>query len=288
MLTCKVCNVEFEYLGPRGPEYEAITCSKTCRRKLCGIQAALRRKRPLVTSNCETCGKEMVSAINATTCSRACRAKRLSRLYKGRKLTDEWKSNQNKSKTRDKIVRYGHFSCDTCQKSFETNLSLRAHKSYCSRGVQDTHVSCRVCGKGFKSDRGLKIHLHCHNAEWNEPRRERMRLKALGRKSQKTSKSEVEFFEKLKELFGAGEVVHKFKIDDCSHEYDFFVPSLNLIIEFDGDYWHGNKSLHALTPRMKRQYRVDRAWDEKALRAGYNIKRVWESESKDLRVEKLC
>jgi hypothetical protein len=35
--------------------------------------------------------------------------------------------------------------------------------------------------------------------------------------------------------------------------------------EFDGDYWHGNKKLHELSSRMKRQYQIDKSWNEKAV-----------------------
>jgi hypothetical protein len=287
MLICKVCSSEFEYHGPKGPEYKAVTCSKSCRHKLSGIYASERRVHPLITSSCEICGKEIIGTTNSPTCSRACHGKRLSRLYVGRKLTDEWRENQNKSKTRDKIIRRGHFQCEKCKKVFETNLALRAHRSYCTPVSQSASVSCDICKKSFRSDRGLKIHSHCHNSEWNETRREKIRFKALSRITQTTSKSEVRFFKKLKGFFGENDVIHKFRIDNCSHEYDFFIPSKNLIIEFDGDYWHGNRTNYALTPRMKRQYHLDRSWDEKALGAGYNIKRIWESQSEDFQMETL-
>ena len=81
------------------------------------------------------------------------------------------------------------------------------------------------------------------------------------------------------------DVVHKFKIEGITHEYDFFVPSKNVIIEFDGDYWHGNKKLYELSSRMKRQYQIDKVWNEKAIAAGYRIIRVWASESKDFKLE---
>jgi hypothetical protein len=114
-----------------------------------------------------------------------------------------------------------------------------------------------------------------------------MRLAAQTRVNQSTSKPEIEFFVNLKNFFGEDKVIHKFKFAGCSHEYDYFIPSKNLIIEFDGDYWHGNKLFHELTPRMMKQYQVDRAWDEKAVEAGYNIRRIWQSDSKNFQLETL-
>ena len=284
MSICKVCQKEFCYSGPKGANYNAVTCSKECRCKLVGIRNASLRIHPRIVTNCEICGSEVVNAI---ACSKECHGKRLSALYAGRKLTDEWKQNQNNAKTREKIVKYGDYACDKCEKAFETNLSLRAHRSYCTPVKDKTSVSCEICQKTFSSSRGLKIHSHCHDDSWNEPRKDKMRLAAQTRVNQSTSKPEIEFFVNLKNFFGEDKVIHKFKFAGCSHEYDYFIPSKNLIIEFDGDYWHGNKLFHELTPRMMKQYQVDRAWDEKAVEAGYNIRRIWQSDSKNFQLETL-
>jgi len=114
-----------------------------------------------------------------------------------------------------------------------------------------------------------------------------MKIRAQSRESQRTSRAEIDFYQSLVNFFGEEKVIHKFRISGCSHEYDFFIPSKNLIIEFDGDYWHGNKARYSLTPRMMKQYHLDRTWDEKARDAGYSIKRVWQSEAKDLLMETL-
>jgi len=60
-----------------------------------------------------------------------------------------------------------------------------------------------------------------------------------------------------------------------------------LIVEFDGDYWHGNSKFFVLTPRMKKQCYLDRLWDKIAVEAGFNIKRVWESDVKTINLEDL-
>lgn len=284
MLACKVCQREFRYTGPKGPHYHAATCSKECGGKLVGIRNSSNRVHELVVSSCEVCGKETTNAI---TCGKLCHAKRLSILYTGRKLTEAWKKNQSVAKSRENIIKHGDFPCERCGKRFGTNLSLRAHRSYCTPPKEETNFLCEVCQKSFLSSRGLKIHSHSHDEEWNETRKSKIKIRAQSRKSQSTSGAELRFYSKLVCLFGIDDVVHKFKIDGCSHEYDFFIPSRNTIVEFDGDYWHGNKLIYELTPRMKKQFCLDRNWDENAIRAGYNIKRVWQSESEEIQLEQF-
>lgn len=77
---------------------------------------------------------------------------------------------------------------------------------------------------------------------------------------------------KLKVEFRAQEIIHG-KI------FDFFVPGKNLIIEVDGDYWHGYGKEHAeLNEIQKRSVRNDSEKEVIAKGLGYEIIRFWEHE----------
>jgi len=62
---------------------------------------------------------------------------------------------------------------------------------------------------------------------------------------------------------------------------DAYLPDLKLIIQFDGDYWHGNPSyydkLNAL--QIKNQLR-DKSMDNYLIKCGFKIMRFWEHDIK--------
>lgn len=100
-----------------------------------------------------------------------------------------------------------------------------------------------------------------------ETQAKKMAKKMTGpeRKMQKMLKS-------LKVDFRSQEIIHG-KI------FDFFIPGKNLIIEVDGDYWHGYGKEHSeLNEIQKRSVRNDSGKDIIAKGLGYEIIRFWEHE----------
>ncbi len=64
--------------------------------------------------------------------------------------------------------------------------------------------------------------------------------------------------------------------------FDFYIPSENLLVEIDGDYWHGNPKYYARPNKMQNTNRKnDRKKNLIAEQNGYKISRVWESDLKD-------
>lgn len=62
---------------------------------------------------------------------------------------------------------------------------------------------------------------------------------------------------------------------------DAFVPSLGIVVQFDGDYWHGNPAKFAtLDHRQQKRVRLDRSQDAYMTKCGYTVVRLWESDLK--------
>lgn len=60
----------------------------------------------------------------------------------------------------------------------------------------------------------------------------------------------------------------------------------NLIIEADGDYWHGHPRFEPLTDRQRNQKRRDESRNKYLAACGYSVVRIWESEMTKELVEK--
>lgn len=281
MLKCNYCEKQFVSVRKHTKH-----CSKSCASSATNIKRYSIpgvRKHIKIEKECFVCKRAYItyeSNTKSKCCSALCINKWKSEIYKGRKITGTWLENQSKAKVRENIIKFGDYKCEKCERTFKSNVSLRSHRSYCNNDKELKNVKCEICNKTFKRQRNLIVHLMFkHNVDDQYLKNHCLTVSRAcqNRITQKTSKSECEFMITLKKIFGE-EVQHKFKIPNVTHEYDFYIPSRNLIIEFDGDYWHGNTKNHILTPNMKKQYHIDQSYTKAAIKAGYSIDRVWESE----------
>ena len=95
-----------------------------------------------------------------------------------------------------------------------------------------------------------------------------------------TSKLEEDFARDFLDKLGV-EYVYQFEAKDIGRFFDFYIPSINLIIEIDGDYWHGNPDKYKeeeLKGHQKRAQRVDEHKTKWALMHCIPILRIWESD----------
>jgi G:T-mismatch repair DNA endonuclease (very short patch repair protein) len=108
-------------------------------------------------------------------------------------------------------------------------------------------------------------------------------LTSTPRKFTSSSKPEKEIEKLLSELNVEVKRSHKIKEYIC----DIFIPSFNLIIEYNGDYWHCNPmkfDKRFIHPHKKKT--STEIWEEDKIRIdnlkgyGYNLEVVWESDYK--------
>lgn len=95
-----------------------------------------------------------------------------------------------------------------------------------------------------------------------------------------TSKLEEDFARDFLDKLGV-EYEYQFEAKDIGRFYDFFLPKSRLIIEVDGDYWHGNPEKYDENELKKHQIRAQRVDEHKnkwALLHGIPIIRIWESD----------
>jgi very-short-patch-repair endonuclease len=66
--------------------------------------------------------------------------------------------------------------------------------------------------------------------------------------------------------------------------FDFYIPSKNMIVEVDGDYWHANPMLYEqkdLNKTQLRNQRNDKYKETLAKGHGFKFERVWEYDLKN-------
>lgn len=96
-----------------------------------------------------------------------------------------------------------------------------------------------------------------------------------------TSKLEDYFAENFLDVIGV-KYVRQFEAKDIGRFYDFFCPSANIIIEVDGDFYHGyGLTYEEKSPMQKHNQWVDKTKDEWALRNGIPILRFWEHDIRE-------
>jgi len=102
-------------------------------------------------------------------------------------------------------------------------------------------------------------------------------------KSGITSKKEKEIIVFLKKL--GFEVIHSFRVD--TKICDIYIPHLNLIIEYFGDYWHCNPiKYNSEYFNQKKNMSAQEIWDydskkvDLIIKSGYNLEVIWEHDLK--------
>jgi very-short-patch-repair endonuclease len=86
-------------------------------------------------------------------------------------------------------------------------------------------------------------------------------------------------------LTGLGiEFTHQFEVD--GFDYDFYIPSKKILLEIDGDYWHGNPEKFTELNNMQRKNNgLDKLKTKHAADRNYQLHRFWENDIVNNRFE---
>lgn len=149
------------------------------------------------------------------------------------------------------------------------------------QGRNKTSNICKVCGNLFKCspsrnkwDAVLYCSIACRDASPQSI--ENLRQMNLGQQSGKRTRCEVAGYAILDSLKIDYRPQHLLAGKFC---VDAFIESLATVVQFDGDYWHGNPAkFPEPDSRQAKRMRLDKSQDAYLKRCGYRVLRFWESD----------
>lgn len=277
MNKCKICNKETK---------NKVYCSTEC--QYSGYRV---KKVDRVITNCVFCDKEFEVLPNKLKngktkyCSRKCKDTHQKELYisdgnpaygkkhseeskkiKSEMMTELWKSDDHKEKVRngqERFLEENGFWCgcseESVKKRKETMLE-RYGVDNVSKLPETINKRDKTCLEkyGKTSIEIVRQHL-CSGKNTN------IELKI--------SKLLMENGVKFETQYEIYYIENKFK------SYDFYLPKYNLLIEADGDYWHGNPikfNKESLNEVQLKNIENDKLKNKIASENGYNLVRFWE------------
>jgi very-short-patch-repair endonuclease len=177
-------------------------------------------------------------------------------------------------------VSKGFYSKEGLQKSLETRKKKFAsgELEQWNKGISKTDRQMEACLKAAKDPiRREKISKALTGKPKTEEHRKIM-LETLARNRKEILKgnpSKLEFtFADM--LIGLGiDFIHQYEVD--GFDYDFYIPAKNLLIEVDGDYWHGHPDKFPELNAMQRKNKgLDRLKTKHAADRNFQLLRFWE------------
>ena len=300
LMACKVCGKPIKVRLCRALP-DGNYCSKACQYSAKGSQAIYAHRRTGEHKMCEVCGKEFYVPTCRSAqkfCSRTCKGI-ASRLPKKNCVVcgKEWqpyfgKSDQLCCSEECKYLyrRTGEtVPCTICGKDVylpKNRLEKGTQYFFCSKEHANEWTrrnqkkySCKICGKEFH--RSASRHkwatiTYCSRTCCNADPETYAKLIDINAKQQQMKPNHVErtgykLLEELGVEFLPQHTIGRFCVDA-------FLPSLGVVVQFDGDYWHGNPAFYpTLSPRQRKRVNLDRAHDAYMEVCGYPVIRIWAS-----------
>ncbi|RLC48846.1 MAG: hypothetical protein DRH57_01525 [Candidatus Cloacimonadota bacterium] len=267
----KLCEHCKETFVDKTSKINKIFCSRECVNL--NMKGKVSKKRTGMDIPCEVCGNLFYKRLNSSqrTCSMQCGVMI--------KPIPTKKGFNNK--------------CNVCSKEYYVPLCHKDSK-YCSKecadiGQQCTKIpfKCKMCKNIFEvypsrlkqqTDRGEQIQYCSQKCRDLDPIRTEMLIKMNENqsKNKKLNKLELAGNSILEDLFIEYDsqylVAKKFLVD-------IFIVKYNIVIQWDGDYWHGHPTkLKDGIPDKRQQKRMnfDKSQDNYMSKMGITVLRFWE------------
>ena len=292
IINCKECNREFSRRGKNA--HKAKFCSILCKSKASGTKE----------KQCIVCSKTFVSigqrSKNSKYCSLACKGidsrlldkqcnycKRLYKPIAGRFNSSLYcsKDCSNKGRIKGKEV-----FCEWCKvpiytfschlKSHKTHFCcVKHHNNYQARNKKS--FICKICNSIFyvsaaavKQKNRVYCSQQCRDAD--PIQYDRLIKMNMKQASQNINKLESFGYKMLSDMnisFQSQYLIgKKFLVDAFLNEY-------KLIIQFDGDYWHGNPLKYPNPSKQQlKRITLDKSQDKYMIACGYTVFRIWEND----------
>lgn len=187
----------------------------------------------------------------------------------------------------------GTVICSFCGEScYKPKGQLHQHaRHFCSlehanlwQTQQKAEGVCKSCKRSFQFSPSAN-RIYCSQSCRDVDPDKKKQLVAMNERQQKQggSKLEKDGYVWLDSVVGI-EQYKKQHLVSGKFTVDALIEPLGVVIQFDGDYWHGNpKQFPNPDHRQKKRMNLDRSQDAYMHKCGYKVFRIWESDfRKDL------
>jgi hypothetical protein len=254
---------------------------------------------------CKRCGKDNDLSYNKNFCSRECAYKKSEKQLEVSRMKPSEETRKSMSKPKGDSSNMGKYD-----KSGEKNPNFGKKLKDNPEAYEKFRIAVKERGQPWgdnqkkeHSDRmktdsnWMKGKFHTKETKENikKVKLEQYINGEIKYSSLRKSAPEFKIFDLLKDNFS--DVIHQYNIKGFKYYYDFYIPSINSIIEFNGDYWHANPEKYPSGSYLRIQrigdVLVNDIWDrdtakkEIAESNGYKFYVLWEKDYKENGIETI-
>jgi very-short-patch-repair endonuclease len=289
---CEQCNKEF-YSKRKKQKYCSVDCQYESYRKL---------KVERLECTCIKCGdkfyekKSIIKNGRAKYCSRTCKDEHQKTIYLGEKNPMYGIKQDDERKKKTSIRFKTLWKTDEFRKKIKNGIDNFIRENGHYPGMDDVSKEKRV--KTMVERYGIK---HNWSGTYGQRKCDLTTLEIYGKTSADMLIDYIHYYNKKTDIEKIFEeflfelkiphqskfrIYDKLKVDFWYKEYDFLILDTNILIEIDGDYWHGNEKIFETLSEFQKSVKInDKIKEEFANNNGYEVIRFWGSDVKKNKTE---